>query len=813
MKRTTFQIAALLTLFFYAIPGYGQWQKIAVTESQNVSSKGEVAPFSFTLPVGMDYWVHTTKTVSVSNTGDKADGHFYIGGLTLPSGLAVPVGLKMRTSSTAENYLQLTSPQTFKTSNDYVDRVASTGVALSFRFFDRDEPGAGGTDYYADNNGNLNVEVSQFTPEMIVQLDTLDYGLVPLFNTKEMVDSIQGFGKEPLRVSNLEIIPIVGGDIYTINSERGYAFTLVETTNQFRIIARPTVPGLFLAHLRVVSPNAFGGSKIIVLMGRAPAPDVTVAVGDTINFGDVPVGGTSNRTKQFTNIGEVGTSINGVAISQPVFSATTPLALPINVPQDLQFAFNPAAPGNYSATADVQYEHGGSKRLYLIGRGVTADVTVAPGDTIDFGTIPVGGTSNRTKQFTNVSEVATSIVSVGISLPIFSAITPLDLPANSSQDLQFAFNPTAPGLFIATADVQYAHGGSKRLYLKGIAGAGTAKLSTLLIDFDYVLIGEDSVIGLELSNIGDMEYTLKSVSIDNTEFSFTGPNNATQVAPAGTIQYQVAFHPTFHVDPYHEGRMTFTFEGLPDQVVILRGRDQLPINSLLKIDTNYYYRPGEEFTIYQRLIGDLSITATPVTKFSEFIIFDKDILELISVKKSDLIASNAWSLATGQNGGAIDITITSGSERLTGPGKLLELRFKVRETVASGTVTDITQEDPDYYTTAAALAEISDGKVHILDRCDPIVNVGTEAASFVGQNRPNPFNPATEIPYHVGSADHVKLELFNSTGALVGLLIDGPVEQGFHVYRLDATSLASGVYTYVFTTNGKRTTKRMTLTK
>ena len=50
----------------------------------------------------------------------------------------------------------------------------------------------------------------------------------------------------------------------------------------------------------------------------------------------------------------------------------------------------------------------------------------------------------------------------------------------------------------------------------------------------------------------------------------------------------------------------------------------------------------------------------------------------------------------------------------------------------------------------------------------------------LGPNYPNPFNPATVIPYHLAASAHVRLEVFNLLGQRVATLVDGPRSAGSH---------------------------------
>ena len=86
----------------------------------------------------------------------------------------------------------------------------------------------------------------------------------------------------------------------------------------------------------------------------------------------------------------------------------------------------------------------------------------------------------------------------------------------------------------------------------------------------------------------------------------------------------------------------------------------------------------------------------------------------------------------------------------------------------------------------------------------------------LGPNYPNPFNPATVIPYHLAASAHVRLEVFNLLGQRVATLVDGPRPAGSHTAMWNATDAAgqavgAGVYLYRLTVDGAHQTGRMVL--
>jgi hypothetical protein len=84
------------------------------------------------------------------------------------------------------------------------------------------------------------------------------------------------------------------------------------------------------------------------------------------------------------------------------------------------------------------------------------------------------------------------------------------------------------------------------------------------------------------------------------------------------------------------------------------------------------------------------------------------------------------------------------------------------------------------------------------------------------QNAPNPFNPATVIPYSIPTATRISLAVYSSHGQKVKTLAEGEMPPGnYHAVwngEDDAGApVASGVYFYTLTTGQSRLTKRLTL--
>ena len=88
----------------------------------------------------------------------------------------------------------------------------------------------------------------------------------------------------------------------------------------------------------------------------------------------------------------------------------------------------------------------------------------------------------------------------------------------------------------------------------------------------------------------------------------------------------------------------------------------------------------------------------------------------------------------------------------------------------------------------------------------------------LAQNRPNPFNPHTEIAFELARGGSARIRVYDASGRLVRTLLDRSLEAGDHVIGWDGIDavgrkVASGVYYYRLETPGFEGTRKMLLLK
>lgn len=81
----------------------------------------------------------------------------------------------------------------------------------------------------------------------------------------------------------------------------------------------------------------------------------------------------------------------------------------------------------------------------------------------------------------------------------------------------------------------------------------------------------------------------------------------------------------------------------------------------------------------------------------------------------------------------------------------------------------------------------------------------------LGQNYPNPFNPQTNIPFALDSDSHILLEVFDTLGRKVAVLVDDFLLKGTYSISFQAKKFPSGLYLYSLKTNASHQMKKMLL--
>ncbi len=150
--------------------------------------------------------------------------------------------------------------------------------------------------------------------------------------------------------------------------------------------------------------------------------------------------------------------------------------------------------------------------------------------------------------------------------------------------------------------------------------------------------------------------------------------------------------------------------------------------------------------------------------------------------------------------------------KLRGDGVLLWLRLR-------GYLGSVDSSEPglriDLSDAECTVIETSPGLIRIDSICGLSLRLieGNAEGYALEPNRPNPFNPTTELEFSLGLDGATKLEIRDAGGRLTALLVDEMMEAGKYIVTWDAANQASGVYYYRLTSGAWSRTGVMTLMK
>lgn len=228
-------------------------------------------------------------------------------------------------------------------------------------------------------------------------------------------------------------------------------------------------------------------------------------------------------------------------------------------------------------------------------------------------------------------------------------------------------------------------------------------------------------------------------------------------------------------------------------------------------------------------VPDVTITMTPIDP--PILIpatggsFDFD----VTLTNNETSSANfdAWIIASGPGGDYLSM----GPVNLTRPGSSSMTRLRTQYVpgrAPSGSYTYTghvgyypgTIADSDFFTFEKSLA--GDGAIieQWLNTGEPfdeqMATASTEASPLqysLGNNYPNPFNPATTLSFTLPQAGQVNLAVYDISGRWIATIVDGYRQAGTHEVTFDGSSLASGIYIYRLGAGDFSATGKMVLMK
>lgn len=114
----------------------------------------------------------------------------------------------------------------------------------------------------------------------------------------------------------------------------------------------------------------------------------------------------------------------------------------------------------------------------------------------------------------------------------------------------------------------------------------------------------------------------------------------------------------------------------------------------------------------------------------------------------------------------------------------------------------------------AAKSDVSGAKTAIQTALNNVVvtsvtSLENESGFGLGQNYPNPVREFTRIAFKIDSSSDVRLSVFDLTGKLVSVPVNGYYQRGEHIVEIRRNDLQKGLYLYRLEADGFSASRRM----
>ncbi len=269
------------------------------------------------------------------------------------------------------------------------------------------------------------------------------------------------------------------------------------------------------------------------------------------SFGSVIVGSQATRTATIRYLGScVYPSPVVATISVPPGFSANPSTFTIENAQvvDVTITFSPASAVTYSGTMTVSFTGGmRSDSVSVSGSGLPppTPVPALSADTLDFGSVTVGGSTTRSFTLRNtgggmLAGSASSSSAFSVSPQSFG------IGAGGSQSFTVTFAPGSGGIFSGNVSFSSAFVSIPQVSLAGVGYQPQPNITTNVTDFDFgqLQVNSSSSRILSVSNVGDATLT-GSLDI-SAPFSLSG--TSLSVGPGSAQSFTINAIPSARGD-------------------------------------------------------------------------------------------------------------------------------------------------------------------------------------------------------------------------------------------------------------------------
>jgi photosystem II stability/assembly factor-like uncharacterized protein len=636
-------------------------------------------------------------------------------------------------------------------------------------------------------------------PEIVIIPDTLDFGDVSRGGNSTKYFQIRNDGTAALVISS---IVKEGTDATQFNrysnpdSANSQIIVVAGQIATVNVRFTPTSNGQKNSYW-IFNHNADSSQSRLYLKGNGISPIIVIDF-NSINFGDLNVGSSLQRSLKITNSGTAPLVISSVSISGDVFRLTnneTTITIAPGNYHELAVQFLPTANITYNGSITLIHNATGSPtNIQLSGNGLSSSIVVDPTN-IDFYDVLVSTSITKTFKITNggnANLVISSFNFVGIDSGLFSLTSNLSLPitltSSQSVDLTVQFLPTSLGIKNAELDIL----NNATTVNVPLTGRGVQPSISLnpndIIDFGGVTANSSSSDRyINISNVGTAPLFISNLQITGADASMfkrvSSPDSS--VFQNITIAAGSNFVFTFNFTPLDSGvknaKIIFTHA---------LGASEISLTGL-------------------GLVSGISVTPNPLDFGDIEIVNYKDLPLVIrntgntNVRVNSFVVSGAnvtlFSRFSNPDSSTIGFTLTPSTTYT------VTIRFKPDVPGTKNAILDVVTNIINF--NIALNGRGTGGEISVKEPTD----VTSENNTFLFQSNPNPVRAGSDaaIKYRINVAGEINLIVYDLLGREVSKIVNEYKSQGLYSVSFNTRDLPSGIYFYRLRAPGYEAIKKM----
>jgi len=273
----------------------------------------------------------------------------------------------------------------------------------------------------------------------------------------------------------------------------------------------------------------------------------------SLTFGSVAVGSTATQSVSVTNTGTATANISQSTISGTGFtfvSGNAGTSVSVGQSATIQIQFAPTSPSAATGTLTVTSDASNSPlAISLSGTGTQPQISPNPASA-SFGIVTIGNSNSQPITLTNNGNATltfSQITLAGAGMSQTGLSTSTTIAAGGATMFNAVFTPASTSTI--NGSITLTTNGTPSPLTINLTGTGVAATPLLganpaSLDFGNVNDGSNSSLPVSLTNNGNSNITISSVTVAGAGFTASGIPNGTVLTPGQSGTLTVTFAPT-----------------------------------------------------------------------------------------------------------------------------------------------------------------------------------------------------------------------------------------------------------------------------